>query len=345
LTHARLAEAELLKYQLTNDATWLNQAILSFGNARQRNPDLAEVWFVSAVINENVGAYETARDDLRRALEIEPQNGDGWRYLGRIYQESNRFADALAAYRKGVDVQPGHFKNYQGLCSLYPDLGNYEEGIPQCLKLVTLAPDFPSAHLALAAAYANWGHYAEAENESRVALNLDPTSTTTFQVLAVALAYQRRYEEAISYFGKALQTGSATHLLYLNLGTTLLWAGHSGEAREAYRKGLVLAKAVLARNSRDGNVRARLAYLYAQVGERDQAEDEATIARQLSGDSANVAFWLVRAYEVLGERDRALTLAEGSPTETLRRLSRQPDLADLRSNPGFQEFMQSHHIK
>src|SRR5262249_43461918 len=78
LTHARLAEAQVLKYQLTNDATWLSRAIQSLGGARQRNPDLAEVWFVSGLINTSAGAYETAQDDLRRGLEIEPQNGDGW---------------------------------------------------------------------------------------------------------------------------------------------------------------------------------------------------------------------------------------------------------------------------
>jgi tetratricopeptide (TPR) repeat protein/TolB-like protein len=341
LTHARLAEAQLQKYQVTNEERWLNQAILSFGSARQRNPDVAEVWLVSATINEFIGAYETARDDVRRALDIEPRNGEGWRHLGRIYQESDRFADALVAYQKGLEVQPGHFTNYEGLCSLFSDLGKYEEGIPQCLKLVALAPDFSEAHLTLANAYGNWGHYTEAENESRVALSLDPSSSRAFHLLAVALTYELKYDEAISNFQRALETGSATHLLYLNLGITLQWAGRQTEAREAYRKGLSLAKAVLANNSRDGNVRARLAYLYAQLGERDQAQDAATIARQVSGGSANVLYWLVRTYLALGDRDRATALAEDAPNETLHRLSRQPDLAELFSNPRLQKLMQS----
>ena len=211
LTHARLAEAQILKYQLTNDATWLNRAIVSLGNARQHNPDVAEVWFVSGMINESAGAYEIARDDLRRGLEIEPQNGAGWRHLGRIYRDSNHFTDALAAYQKGVEVQPGHFKNYQGLCALYSDSGTYQEGIPQCLKLVAMAPDFPAAHLQLAAAYLNWGRYVEAETESRAALKLDPTSALAFQFLAAVLAIQGRYTESISYSQQALNTGFATH--------------------------------------------------------------------------------------------------------------------------------------
>jgi serine/threonine-protein kinase len=345
LTHARLAEAQLQKYKVTNDARWLDRSILSFGNARQRNPDVVEVWLVSATINEYVGAYETARDDIHRALDIEPLNGEAWRYLGSIYQESGRFADALAAYQKGLEVQPGHFTNYEGLCSLYSSLGNYEEGIPQCLKLVAIAPDFAEAHLTLANAYGNWGHYVEAENESRIALTLDPASSRAFHLLAVTLTYERKFDEALSNFQSALQTGSSNHLLYLNLGIALKWAGRQTEAEEAYRKGLALAKTVLATNSRDGNVRARLAYLSAEVGKRDEAEEAATIARQLSGGSANVLYWLVRTYVALGDRDRATGLAEDAPDETLRRLTRQPDLAEFLSNPRLQSLMQSHHIR
>ena len=38
-------------------------------------------------------------------------------------------------------------------------------------------------------------------------------------------------------------------------------------------------------------------------------------------------------------------LPEDAPDETLRRLSRQRDLADLLSSPRLQELMQSHHIR
>jgi tetratricopeptide (TPR) repeat protein len=344
LTHASLAEAQILKYQFTNDATWLNQAIISLGNAQQRNPDLAEVWFASGMINESVGAYETARDDLRRALEIEPQNGDGWRRLGRIYQEGNRFADALAAYQKGLQVQPGHFKNYQGLCYVHTEMGDYDQGLPECLKLVALAPDFSPAHLTLATVYGNWGHFAEAENESRIALNLDPTSTTALQILASALAYEGRYRESISDFEQALKIGSATEQLYLNLGQTFRWAKLPQKAIEAYGKGLALAEIELAKNSRDGRVRSRLAYLCARLNQRNRAESEAALALQSSPGSTESVRWSVMTYEVLGERDRALALAGTASEETLRRLSRSPDMADFRQDPRFQQLTQSHHI-
>ncbi len=76
LTHARLAEAHALKYASTREVRWLEQAIVSLGDARQRNPDLAQVLLVSAMVDQYRGSYERAEADLSRALEIEPQNGD-----------------------------------------------------------------------------------------------------------------------------------------------------------------------------------------------------------------------------------------------------------------------------
>ena len=54
---------------------------------------------------------------------------------------------------------------------------------------------------------------------------------------------------------------------------------------------------------------------------------------------------IVQTYEALGERDRALALASTLPDETLRRLSRSPDLADLPKDPRFQGLLMSHHIQ
>ena len=40
-------------------------------------------------------------------------------------------------------------------------------------------------------------------------------------------------------------------------------------------------------------------------------------------------------YEMLGRRDRALEITETAPSDVLRELDRQPDLADFRLDPRF----------
>jgi serine/threonine protein kinase/tetratricopeptide (TPR) repeat protein len=345
LTHARLAEAQILKYWSTNNALWMQRAILSLGDARQHNPDVVEVWSVSGLINYYRGLYEAAEMDLRRALQIEPQNGDTWRRLGMVYHSNERFDEALSAYRKAIQMQPSYFRNYQDLCSLLNDEAKYQEAIVECTQMVALAPELSESYYARANPYFNWGHYAEAETDLRAALQLAPDSSRATQLLASSLAYEGRYTEAVALFQQAIATGPETYLLYLNFGQTLRWAGLPEQAREAFRKGAALAQADLANNSRDGLVRSLLAYLSARLGERSKAESEAVLALQSAPASASVARWVIMTYEALGERSRALDVAETAPDDALRRLKRSPDMADFQNNPRFQQLVQSRHVQ
>ena len=72
--------------------------------------------------------------------------------------------------------------------------------------------------------------------------------------------------------------------MYLNLGQALRWAKMPREADDAYRKGVALAESELAKNSRHGKTRSRLAYLCALLNERSRAENEAALAQQYSPD-------------------------------------------------------------
>ena len=345
LTHARLAEAQLVKYSFTHDVTWLERAISSLGDARQRNPEVAQVWLVSGIINQNRGLYEAAQADLHRALEIEPENGDVWRRLGWVYEDDNRISDAFRAYEKAIQLQPTYFRGYQDLCALLSNQAKHEEAIRQCTNMVALAPDLSGSYYFRGLAYFNWGRYSEAELDLRTALNLDEASSRAIQLLAGTLLYEGRYQDAISLFQRARQIGPETSLLFLNLGQALRWAGQPRDAIQAYQNGAALAQAELAQNSRDGIVQARLAYMLARLGQRNRAESEAVLAMQPSQASPEVARWVVMTYEALGEDDRALAVAEMAPDDALRRLSRSPDLADLQKNVRFQQLMKSRRIK
>jgi serine/threonine protein kinase/tetratricopeptide (TPR) repeat protein len=344
LTHARLAEVQILKFRLTNDAGWRDRAVASLGRAEKLNPDLAVVRLTAGIIHRYEGRYDEAATDLRRALELEPTNGNVWRRLGQVYKDSSRFEEARAAFLKAIEVQPDYFKNYQDLCSLYSNQANYEEAVRQCRKMVQLAPDLWEAHFALALPLLNRGQYAEGERELRLSLQLQETSRALLN-LGVALMYQDRNPEAIPSFQRAIELGPPTHLMYLNLGTSLRRAGFPRDAEEAYRKGLALAETELAQNPRDETVRSDLAYLAARLNQRTRAESEAEQARQLAPGSVNVGWMLVLTYESLGEPSRALDVAGTLPDDTLRRLSRFPDLADLHADPRFQELMMSHNIR
>jgi serine/threonine-protein kinase len=345
LTYARLAEAEALKYRLTNDASWLERAKNSLQEAERRNPDLAMVRLVSAIINQYEGSYDKAESDLRRSLDIEPLNGDLWRRLGKVYHDNNHFTEALAAFQKAIEVQPDYFKNYQDLCSLDSEQANYVEAVRQCWQVAQLAPDLSDAHLALAIAYYNLEEYTKCESELDIALRLDPASSKALQSRAVELFYRNRLDEAIPWFRRAIEAGPATITLYLDSGISLELTGHTSEAREKYRQGVALADKELEKNPADGFVKSALALLCARLGQRDRAESEAGQARRFAAGSVEIAKLLVRTYEVLGRRTDALELIQNMPGDALKLLNTSPDLAGLRGDPRFHQLMLSRHIQ
>ena len=340
LTHAKLAEAQWLKFLLTHDQKWADLAAASLKSAELRNPDIVPVWMVSGLIRDYFGQYPQAQEDLTRATELEPLNGDAWRRLALVYEHSHQFSLALAAYRKAIEVQPQYFKNYRDLASYYFNQGDYEEAIQQARKMIALAPDLAAAHYAVAASYLNLGRYSDAELELLTARQFQETANVIVG-LGLVYTYQGRDSEAIPYFQRAIEKGPATSVLYMNLGGALRRAGFQRESKQAYGRGLTLAASALEQNFSSAYDRAILAYLCARLDQRDRAASEAVQALNASRGSNDVRWVVAQTYEALGQRDRTIEVLRDAPNVLLDRLSRLPDLADLRMDSRFQELVVS----
>jgi tetratricopeptide (TPR) repeat protein/TolB-like protein len=344
LTHAKLAEAQWVKYERTKDPQWQERAIASLKNAEQRNPDVAAVRLLSGLIHESFGQYERAQVDLRRAIELEPNNGDAWRRLGNVYEGSNQPNEALSAYKKAIELQPDYFKNYEQLGYFFFRRGEYEEALRQRKRVVELVPDLADAHYQMAAPYLNMGRYADAEYELNIAIGYQETANAV-EGLGLSRMYQGLDREAIPYFQRAIRIGPPMSLYFINLGTVLRRANFPREAQEAYHNGLDLAEAALAQNPKDGYEKSCLAYLCARLGDVRRAESEAAQALQISAGAIRVRWMVALSYEALGQHDRTLAIIQDAPLSMLDRLNRFPDLADLRANTRFQQLLVSHHIQ
>ena len=343
LTYAGLAEAEWLKYFVTNQGTWLERASESARQADLRNPDLAVVLRIEGVLDAAAGRYERAEAEYRRAIELEPGNDDAYRRLGQVLEQNNQIEDALAAYHKALQVGPGYYKNYHALGSFYFDRANYAEAVKYLNKTVELAPDEPNSHYALGVTYMNFGRFAEAQKELAVTVGLEESPMALF-MMGQVLMYQGKDQEAIPYLSRALSR-SPEPLSWMFLGIAYRRMGRKAEADDADRHGLVLAEKEMALDPRNGKARSDLAYLCAQLGDRSRAESEIAQALQLSSNDADTRWMAALTYEALGQRDNTLAVLSASPAGVLADVSRFPDVADLRKDARFQQILASHQLK
>ena len=344
LVYAGLAEAQWFKYYASDDKVWLERAKESVRQAQNRNPDLAQVHRIAGLLKANSGWYEQATPEYLRAIELDPGNGDAYRRLGEAYESNNQIEEALTAFLKAVEIDPQQYKNYRDLGFFYNQRGSYEEAVKYFRKAVELAPNEPLIHYSLGVALTDFGQIDAAEKELRGSIGLRETPVA-LHTLGLVLMLQGRDREAIPQIVRALRSGPEQYLWWMNLGTAYRRVGRGSDSERAYRRGLDLAEAEMIRNPRSGSVRAHLAYLCTQLGDRRRAESEIAQALQLSPNDADTRWMAAITYEALGRRNDTLSVLAASPRGVLADVSRWPDVADLHNDSRFLQLLASHSEK
>jgi serine/threonine protein kinase/tetratricopeptide (TPR) repeat protein len=340
LTWAGLAEAQRLTNGTTGDKEWLDQAAESVREAEKRNPDLPQVHSIEGLLKNTAGWHEQAVLEYLRAIELNPGSDDAYRRLGQTYEDNNQLDEALTAFRSAVRTGPQQYRNFRDLGTFYYERARYKEAIPYFRRAVELAPDEPRTLYGLGVAHLALGEFATAETELRSSVKLSETPSA-MQVLGLALMYQGKDRDAIPHIMRTLNLGTERYLSWMNLGTAYRHLGLALKSRQAYRRGLELAEAEIAKNPRNGAARASLAYSCAQVGDRGRAESELVQALQQAPNDAETRFEAALTYEALGRRDKTLSVLAASPSGVVTDLGRWPDVADLHRDPRFLQLLTS----
>ncbi|HZR28488.1 MAG TPA: tetratricopeptide repeat protein [Terriglobales bacterium] len=74
--------------------------------------------------------------------------------------------EAIAEYRAAIDADPTYTDALHGLARIYQDLNRYDEAIAIAQKLAALDPDDVLPHTSLSILYQKKGMIAEAEEEA-----------------------------------------------------------------------------------------------------------------------------------------------------------------------------------
>lgn len=341
LPYAGLAEAQLQLFH-EDGGKWLERAAANVRTAKDLNAALIPVLLVSCALAFHYGRYEDAIRDCSRVTELEPTNSEAWRRLAMSYEFTNP-DEVVATYEKAIKARPDYYRPYLSLGVFYFEHGQYDRAETFERKVVTVAPGLPQGHTNLGLALMRQGRFHEAEISLLTALRIQESAILLLNIGACSYA-QERYEEALRYFQRCLVPGP-DHILYANLGDAYRHLGREDEAAAAYRKGRDLAEAEVTRNPRDGESRAFLGMLTAQLRDRRRAEAELLQSVRLAPENATVIRQAAIAYEVLGQREKTLVLLATAPDALLEELAHQPDVKDLQNDRRFLELLDWHELR
>ena len=276
----------------------------------------------------NSGNLKAAIPLLKRALELDPKNKQGWNDLGLAYLRLGQFDDAGAAFRKQIELNPydEHVYNYLGFTLQQQQ--NYTDAAKAFQKQIEVNPIDPVAHAALGALYLEEHKYAEAVPELDKATILSPENAELQVSLGQAYINTGEKEKALAAFEKGVELAQ-TPAVWNNVAYSL--ADHQLELDKAqqYAESAVAATTANLRNvnlthlsmddlqavSNLGIYWDTLGWVHFQKGELEDAERYIR-ASWLLDQHGEVGDHLAQIDQKRGEKDRAIhmySLSMGAP--------------------------------
>ncbi len=340
LAHAGMAEAYYRKDAATPDAQLKRLASEHARRAVEINPDLAVAHLAQAMVYLSNGQREEADRALNLASDLDPLNADVLRWRGDYYVDTDR-PKAEAVYLEAVRRAPDDWRTHQWLGRFYYSNARYEDAARVWERACELTPDNVLVLRNLGGAYHALDRTDAAAAAFQRALEIEPAATT-YSNLGTLRFFQGRYADSAAAFEKAVELNPTYYLYWGNLGDAYRWIpGQEGKAREAFTRGAALAEERLKAREADVSLRASLAGYLAKRGDAEKARDQLRRIEEAADRSAAVYFKTALAYEITGDRARALrdlevALQKGYP---MREIGNEAELIELRADPRYHRML------
>ncbi|MDO5528637.1 MAG: tetratricopeptide repeat protein [Paracoccus sp. (in: a-proteobacteria)] len=192
----RKPEAEAAALALTEAYPDIPEGWIALGDIRRQQDSFAEAvpaydraieliedgtdaqWFpiyARGIAQERAGRFDLAEGDLRRALELRPEEPHVLNYLGYSYVDRNENLDeALDLIERAVELAPDDGYILDSLAWVYYRLGRYEEAVEPMEASVQVMPSDPLVNDHLGDIYWMVGRKREASVQWQRALSLEP---------------------------------------------------------------------------------------------------------------------------------------------------------------------------
>jgi serine/threonine-protein kinase len=338
--YAGLGLAYLLKYQANRDKQLLDTA---FSNAKQAvdlNGQLADNRVSLGRVLVEKGEYDKAETELKQALTVDPLNASAQRGLGDVERARKHWPEAETLYKKAIELRPSDWDLRLALGNFYFRQSRYGEAEQAFGEVIKLEPDCYIGYRNLGSVYHMQGRFADASAEYQKALRIRPTAIT-YSNLGTSLFSQGLYQQSVVAMEKAMEQGANNAQNWTNLGDAYRWTpGNEAKAKDAYRTAIKMIRGELSAKPNDADLRSRLALCLAKSGEKKEALAEAATVEALDRTAA-VLSRLVVVYELGGQRRQALdTMAAALKAGySMEEFGRDPELLDLRKDPGFPKLV------
>lgn len=339
--HAGKCWAYVELYPTTDDASYIERAEDSCGHALQLNPNLDVVHTALGDLYRATGKYGQAESAYLEALAINDKSVASLTGLGKIYMLQNESGQAEESLRQAIGLHPGDWSAYNALGYFLYKSGRYAEAAEQYATVVALDGQNFAGFSNLGTANMMAGNFEAAAEAFSKAIGIRPVKDA-YSNLGLMYYYLGETDKSIDAHNQAIRLEPNDRLAWSNLGDALRVAGHDHEAREAFATAERLTRDALLVNANDPNTQMDLAWITANLGRVEEAEELIARARSLAPQDPYIHYYEGLIFLHKGEANAALdhferALDEGYSTQML---AADPQLMALRGEPRFEQAVQ-----
>ena len=313
LGEAWLAQG-VYRYRVLRD---FQGALQSYEEALRRLPNNAFVLEQMAHLERRLGQFDVAQKHYQAAAQLDPRNIGMLLALADSFQSVRRFDETRAVFDRVLEISPGNEAALSAMASSSQTQGRLKEAA----EVLAKAP-------------------ANSKDEGLI------------MTRAIQLYYERRFDEVIAQIQQNTSATIANDPRILTLlGLCQKLTGKDGEARATFTRAVTAMKptpdSAVAVDAR--NLPSYLAWVYAGLGEREKALEQARHAiadydsDALAKPFAETALAIVQAQT--GDIDSAIAalphLLEVPNGETCGDLRINPLWDPLREDPRFEKLCEN----
>ena len=268
------------RYYIYNESATpvsLNQAKANFEEAIRKDPSfspaysgLAESYIYLVLFGRGqvtaADGFRSARNDVQKALELDPNNGEAYNALGELnWQAYLDWKAAEQLFDKSLALAPSYSCAHENRAILMALMGHRDEALRELekVKQIDPGPDSDGIESAVYLQLRDWEHLGE---WSRASLASDPNNVDAHLYLGMAFEGTGKLPEAMAEYQKAIELSDGAPDSVAYLAHAYAVTGNRVDAEKLLRN--------MEEKYKSGKASPYyVATIYAGLGQKDKAMD------------------------------------------------------------------------
>jgi len=207
---------------------------------------LARTYAIRAKLHAQDGRYAKARDDRRKAIELNPADAESHLRLGYLYLLSDDHSKALTAFSQSIKLDATNAKAHAGRANVHLLIDKHKQAISDATQAIRLGYEGHDAYTTRGTALHATGHTDEGIADMTTAVKLclkkpPKTLARVYYLRCTAYFATKQFAKSRDDASKVVELDPTRLDAHLHLGSTCALLGQNDRAVTAYTKAIELA--------------------------------------------------------------------------------------------------------